>query len=164
MKPSKILLFIILSLIASCKSHKTTTESTYTLSDTLTSQTNLQLHSKIEIQKAESISTRQSQNRIEFQDQNGEIQILPDGKVTIKGLKSAELNNQSLQKISKATDSSSDTISIFSYEQSASKVVDVKASKAAPHSYPSLWIFLYSLILITIILLTVYKSISKWHK
>ncbi len=158
MKPSKILPLILLSLIASCKSHKTITDSTYTASDTLSSQTTLQLHSHTEIQTAESISSRQSHDHIEFQDQNGEIQIHPDGKISIKGLKSADLLGHTYYKHSKEIINSKDSLAVQSSMESVSSVSAISASEIVNSNNNSLRLKIILILLLTLILT------ALWHK
>ncbi len=131
---SKIFLIVILALSA-CRSHKTTEQTHYVANDSCTTQTNLQLHSISEMAKTELISAHVSQDHIDFHDSIGEIQIQPNGQMTIKGIRSANIARQEIKRLSEMQISLSDSLTEdSSIESGISISSDVKTKTDTPTS------------------------------
>ncbi len=150
-----LLPILALSAIVSCKSHKTADSLNYHQTDTCTSQTHLNLNSILSLSATDTLSASKNQDHIEFYENEGEIQLLPDGIMYIKGVKSAVIARSDLQKTSNLDLVVKDTLT---KETSAYSKLDVSAiSKPTktPSSHSNPWIMIAFALAIFIILLLI---------
>ena len=89
-------LFILLFLLSSCRSQQKLVESTGSAIDSCISKQKLLMQSVMNMDINDSMTSNLIKKHIRFSEGTGEIQIHPDGEVTIKGLKSADITRQDL--------------------------------------------------------------------
>lgn len=78
-------------MFSSCKSHQKMEESSCSSIDSVYVRRGSISHTVAEIGTQENITLGHSNNHIEFNDTSAEMLIHPDGKVLVKGLKSADI-------------------------------------------------------------------------
>lgn len=115
-------------VFSACRSHKTVEVSNYSSNDSCEVHTDLRVHSISDIEITESIASRLKQDLVEFNDGAGEIRINPNGEVSIKGLKSANILRQDVHKQSSTSVTTNDSVTAMS--QIESVTATTKATKA----------------------------------
>ncbi len=148
-------IIVAIAMVSGCRSHKAIEESAYTINDSCSLKTSVQVQSMTNIGDSESVDSSLRQDHFDFEEGAGIIQINPDGEVTIKGLKSASLLRKSNHKTSDVQISVSDTLSAESNSESNSAVAsEVKTRKDTPSSNSNWlkYLFLVPTILICIFL------------
>lgn len=88
---NKIPFLFTIVVFSGCKSSKMIEESSFSYVDSCAVESTVNMQTLTASVAVESIAASCTQDHFDFQDGSGEIQIHPDGEVTVKGLKSASL-------------------------------------------------------------------------
>lgn len=154
---------ILLAVIAvsACRSHKTVEASGYSANDSCIVQTDLSIHSLTNIEHSESITTHLAQDHMEFSDGAGEITINPNGEVSIKGLKSADLMHHDTHTQSITTVSTNDSITVQSLAKTAKATDTTTKAISTNPTVSSTWLKTLLIIALTIIVILSFRSILK---
>ena len=154
---------ILVSFIAisACKSHKPVEAFNYSANDSCMVQTDLSVHSLVDIEKNETISSRLAQDHMEFSDGGGEITIHPNGEVSIKGLKSTYHMRYDSHKQSATTASNNDSIIAKSQTKTAKTTDATSKTTATNPKDSSMWQKILLLIVLIIVFILSIRFVLK---
>ena len=155
-------LFILLFLLSSCRSQQKLVESTGSAIDSCISKQELLMQSVMNMDINDSMTSNLIKKHIRFCEGTGEIQIHPDGEVTIKGLKSADITRHDLCEKSATRTSISDSLASETNTESiqAMSVASKEKTVGRIRPYSRLkTIFLFALTIIILISVINFKKL-----
>ncbi len=162
MTTTKIIpILLTLLTLLSCKSHKTPNSLNYHETDSCTTNTNLNVSSILSIIASDTINSTHNQDHIDFFENEGEIQIHPDGKVYIKGVRSADIARTDLQKTSTLDIVVQDSLSQDSATYSITEISAISKPSKTSVSHLNPWLILTLALSAIIILFLIKRFLLK---
>lgn len=119
---AKFSLLMAFAMLYGCRSHRAIEEATFVANDSCNLESSVNVQRLTDIIAIESVDSISLHDHFDFEDGAGVIQILPDGEVTIKGLKSASLTRNAKCQTSDIQISSSDSLFAESHSKSSSAI------------------------------------------